>query len=169
MLRIILPLISVSCIIGTCSVSFTATGEMRKPDYSWSEVRLMIFGRTAFTAVLNSPYPTGILATQISKECLCGSFFQSWRIQRGGQLNVSESTVLCSSSTTYNIFTSNSGWSTGLQLSASTEQSNEAGKNLFRLTPYGALPDWWVDFRTPSQHAHVQSITWDRWSHSSVF
>ncbi|XP_030593891.1 vinexin isoform X2 [Archocentrus centrarchus] len=29
-----------------------------------------------------------------------------------------------------------------LQLSANTEESNEADKNLFRLTPHGALPDW---------------------------
>lgn len=34
--------------------------------------------------------------------------------------------------------------SAGLQVSANTQESNEADKNLFRLTPYGALPDWWV-------------------------
>ncbi|XP_031160941.1 vinexin isoform X8 [Sander lucioperca] len=32
-----------------------------------------------------------------------------------------------------------------LQLSANTEERNEADKNLFRLTPYGALPDWSED------------------------
>ncbi|XP_056275325.1 vinexin isoform X4 [Pseudoliparis swirei] len=32
-----------------------------------------------------------------------------------------------------------------LQLSANTEESNEADKNLFRLTPHGALPDWSED------------------------
>ncbi|XP_037634129.1 vinexin isoform X2 [Sebastes umbrosus] len=32
-----------------------------------------------------------------------------------------------------------------LQSSANTEGSNEADKNLFRLTPYGALPDWSED------------------------
>ncbi|XP_074527385.1 vinexin isoform X9 [Halichoeres trimaculatus] len=32
-----------------------------------------------------------------------------------------------------------------LQLSANTEENNEADKNLFRLTPYGALPDWSED------------------------
>lgn len=32
-----------------------------------------------------------------------------------------------------------------LQLSANTEESNEADKNLFRLTPHGALPDWSKD------------------------
>ncbi|XP_032372893.1 vinexin isoform X6 [Etheostoma spectabile] len=32
-----------------------------------------------------------------------------------------------------------------LQLSANTEERNEADKNLFRLTPYGALPDWCED------------------------
>lgn len=32
--------------------------------------------------------------------------------------------------------------SAGFQVPANTEESNEADKNLFRLTPYGALPDW---------------------------
>ncbi|TNN55610.1 Vinexin [Liparis tanakae] len=32
-----------------------------------------------------------------------------------------------------------------LQLSANTEESNEADMNLFRLTPHGALPDWSED------------------------
>ncbi|XP_034727145.1 vinexin isoform X4 [Etheostoma cragini] len=32
-----------------------------------------------------------------------------------------------------------------LQLSANSEERNEADKNLFRLTPYGALPDWCED------------------------
>ncbi|XP_034397789.1 vinexin isoform X3 [Cyclopterus lumpus] len=32
-----------------------------------------------------------------------------------------------------------------LQLSANTEESNESDKNLFRLTPHGALPDWSED------------------------
>ncbi|XP_040898533.1 vinexin isoform X4 [Toxotes jaculatrix] len=32
-----------------------------------------------------------------------------------------------------------------LQLSANAEESNDTDKNLFRLTPYGALPDWSED------------------------
>ncbi|XP_029915864.1 vinexin isoform X2 [Myripristis murdjan] len=32
-----------------------------------------------------------------------------------------------------------------IQTSANTEDENEADKNLFRLTPYGALPDWSED------------------------
>lgn len=32
----------------------------------------------------------------------------------------------------------------GFQLSTNTEESNKADDKLFRLTPHGALPDWWV-------------------------
>ncbi|XP_026177349.1 vinexin isoform X2 [Mastacembelus armatus] len=49
-----------------------------------------------------------------------------------------------------------------LQLSANTEQSNEADKNLFRLTPHGALPDWSEDVDKLSdpgkQHRQPKSI-----------
>ncbi|XP_042344197.1 vinexin isoform X4 [Plectropomus leopardus] len=49
-----------------------------------------------------------------------------------------------------------------LQLSAHTEESNEADKNLFRLTPYGALPDWSEDVDKLSdpgkQHPQPRSI-----------
>ncbi|XP_076587898.1 vinexin isoform X4 [Chaetodon auriga] len=49
-----------------------------------------------------------------------------------------------------------------LQLSANTEKSNEADKNLFRLTPYGALPDWSEDVDKLSdpgkQHPQPKSI-----------
>ncbi|XP_059193833.1 vinexin isoform X5 [Centropristis striata] len=49
-----------------------------------------------------------------------------------------------------------------LQLSANTEESNEADKNLFRLTPYGALPDWSEDVDKLSdpgkQHLQPRSI-----------
>ncbi|XP_022055555.2 vinexin isoform X3 [Acanthochromis polyacanthus] len=49
-----------------------------------------------------------------------------------------------------------------LRLSASTEQSNEADKELFRLTPYGALPDWSEDVDKLSdpgkQHRQPKSI-----------
>ncbi|XP_070820348.1 vinexin isoform X2 [Chaetodon trifascialis] len=49
-----------------------------------------------------------------------------------------------------------------LQLSANTEESNEADKNLFRLTPYGALPDWSEDVDKLSdpgkQHPQPKSI-----------
>ncbi|KAM9361035.1 vinexin isoform 2-T2 [Symphorus nematophorus] len=49
-----------------------------------------------------------------------------------------------------------------LQLSAKTEQSEEADKNLFRLTPYGALPDWSEDVDKLSdpgkQHPQPKSI-----------
>ncbi|XP_054466342.1 vinexin isoform X2 [Anoplopoma fimbria] len=48
------------------------------------------------------------------------------------------------------------------QLSANTEESNEADKNLFRLTPYGALPDWSEDVDKLSdpgkQHPEPRSI-----------
>ncbi|KAL7391850.1 hypothetical protein ABVT39_015761 [Epinephelus coioides] len=48
------------------------------------------------------------------------------------------------------------------QLSANTEESNEADKNLFRLTPYGALPDWSEDVDKLSdpgkQHPQPRSI-----------
>ncbi|XP_041855978.1 vinexin isoform X2 [Melanotaenia boesemani] len=54
-------------------------------------------------------------------------------------------------------------WSAeGLQLSAKTEERNEADKNLFRLTPYGALPDWSEDVDKLSdpgkQHPQPRSI-----------
>ncbi|KAM3611231.1 uncharacterized protein V6R79_015300 [Siganus canaliculatus] len=54
-------------------------------------------------------------------------------------------------------------WSTErLQSSANTEESNEADKNLFRLTPYGALPDWSEDVDKLSdpgkQHPQPKSI-----------
>uniref|UniRef100_UPI0037E874DA vinexin isoform X2 n=1 Tax=Semicossyphus pulcher TaxID=241346 RepID=UPI0037E874DA len=54
-------------------------------------------------------------------------------------------------------------WSaTRLQLSANTEESNEADKNLFTLTPYGALPDWTEDVDKLSdpgkQHPQPKSI-----------
>ncbi|XP_041793761.1 vinexin isoform X6 [Chelmon rostratus] len=49
-----------------------------------------------------------------------------------------------------------------LQLSANSEESNEADKNLFRLTPYGALPDWSEDVDKLSdpgkQHPQPKSI-----------
>nr|XP_020446266.1 sorbin and SH3 domain-containing protein 2-like isoform X2 [Monopterus albus] len=49
-----------------------------------------------------------------------------------------------------------------LQLPASTEQSKEADKDLFRLTPYGALPDWSEDVDKLSdpgkQHPQPRSI-----------
>ncbi|XP_027133583.1 vinexin isoform X1 [Larimichthys crocea] len=49
-----------------------------------------------------------------------------------------------------------------LQLSANTEKSDEADKNLFRLTPYGALPDWSEDVDKLSdpgkQHPQPRSI-----------
>ncbi|XP_062238509.1 vinexin isoform X6 [Platichthys flesus] len=49
-----------------------------------------------------------------------------------------------------------------LQLSASTEESNDTDKNLFRLTPYGALPDWSEDVDKLSdlgkQHPQPKSI-----------
>ncbi|XP_029137666.1 vinexin isoform X9 [Labrus bergylta] len=49
-----------------------------------------------------------------------------------------------------------------LQLSAHTEDNNEADKNLFRLTPYGALPDWSEDVDKLSdpgkQHPQPKSI-----------
>ncbi|XP_040011176.1 vinexin isoform X2 [Xiphias gladius] len=49
-----------------------------------------------------------------------------------------------------------------LQLSAKTEESNDAEKNLFRLTPYGALPDWSEDVDKLSdpgkQHPQPKSI-----------
>ncbi|CAK6950216.1 vinexin isoform X4 [Scomber scombrus] len=49
-----------------------------------------------------------------------------------------------------------------LQLSANTEENNEADKNLFRLTPYGALPDWSEDVDKLSdpgkQHPQPKSI-----------
>lgn len=70
----------------------------------------------------------------------------SWRIQSGGQPNVSESTkvhIVVPSSYVI-LLKTDLRWSAGLQLSANTEKSDEADKNLFRLTPYGALPDWWV-------------------------
>ncbi|XP_068422881.1 vinexin isoform X2 [Clinocottus analis] len=38
-----------------------------------------------------------------------------------------------------------------LQLSANTEENNEADNNLFRLTPHGALPDWSEDVDKVSQ------------------
>ncbi|XP_069555877.1 vinexin isoform X1 [Brachyistius frenatus] len=48
------------------------------------------------------------------------------------------------------------------RLSANTEESNEADKNLFRLTPYGALPDWSEDVDKLSdpgkQHPQPKSI-----------
>ncbi|XP_041644513.1 vinexin isoform X7 [Cheilinus undulatus] len=48
------------------------------------------------------------------------------------------------------------------QLSANTEENNEADKNLFRLTPYGALPDWSEDVEKLSdpekQHRQPRSI-----------
>ncbi|XP_008280524.1 vinexin isoform X2 [Stegastes partitus] len=54
-------------------------------------------------------------------------------------------------------------WSTErLRLSANTEQNNEADKDLFRLTPYGALPDWSEDVDKLSdpgkQHRQPKSI-----------
>ncbi|XP_053277163.1 vinexin isoform X3 [Pleuronectes platessa] len=49
-----------------------------------------------------------------------------------------------------------------LQLSASTEESSDTDKNLFRLTPYGALPDWSEDVDKLSdlgkQHPQPRSI-----------
>nr|XP_046243147.1 vinexin isoform X2 [Scatophagus argus] len=49
-----------------------------------------------------------------------------------------------------------------LQSSANTGESNEADKNLFRLTPYGALPDWSQDVDKLSdpgkQHSQPKSI-----------
>ncbi|KAM7018520.1 vinexin isoform 7-T7 [Tautogolabrus adspersus] len=49
-----------------------------------------------------------------------------------------------------------------LQLSANAEDNNEADKNLFRLTPYGALPDWSEDVDKLSdpgkQHPQPKSI-----------
>ncbi|XP_019949643.2 vinexin isoform X8 [Paralichthys olivaceus] len=49
-----------------------------------------------------------------------------------------------------------------LQLSASTEESSDTDKNLFRLTPYGALPDWSEDVDKLSdlgkQHPQPKSI-----------
>ncbi|XP_028433675.1 vinexin isoform X2 [Perca flavescens] len=49
-----------------------------------------------------------------------------------------------------------------LQLSANTEERNEADKDLFRLTPYGALPDWSEDVDKLSdpgkQHPQPKSI-----------
>ncbi|KAM7416154.1 hypothetical protein PAMA_018293 [Pampus argenteus] len=49
-----------------------------------------------------------------------------------------------------------------LQLSANTENNNEADKNLFCLTPYGALPDWSEDVDKLSdpgkQHPQPKSI-----------
>ncbi|XP_071338621.1 vinexin isoform X5 [Trachinotus anak] len=49
-----------------------------------------------------------------------------------------------------------------LQLSANTEESNDTDKNLFRLTPYGALPDWREDVDKLSdpgkQHPQPKSI-----------
>ncbi|XP_028269239.1 vinexin isoform X2 [Parambassis ranga] len=49
-----------------------------------------------------------------------------------------------------------------LGLSANTEDSNEADRNLFRLTPYGALPDWSEDVDKLSdpgkQHPQPKSI-----------
>ncbi|XP_039875756.1 vinexin isoform X2 [Simochromis diagramma] len=49
-----------------------------------------------------------------------------------------------------------------MQLSANTEEGNEADKNLFRLTPHGALPDWSEDVDRLSdpgkQHAQPKSI-----------
>ncbi|CAI5650778.1 unnamed protein product [Oreochromis niloticus] len=49
-----------------------------------------------------------------------------------------------------------------IQLSANTEESNEADKNLFRLTPHGALPDWSEDVDRLSdpgkQHTQPKSI-----------
>ncbi|KAF7660128.1 hypothetical protein LDENG_00288080 [Lucifuga dentata] len=55
------------------------------------------------------------------------------------------------------------GWSAKqLQPAASTEDSNETDKNLFRLTPYGALPDWSEDVDKLSdpvkQHPQPKSI-----------
>ncbi|XP_029961039.1 vinexin isoform X2 [Salarias fasciatus] len=54
-------------------------------------------------------------------------------------------------------------WSTErFQLSANTEESNEADMNLFRLTPHGALPDWSEDVDKLSepgkQHRQPKSI-----------
>ncbi|XP_018524452.1 vinexin isoform X2 [Lates calcarifer] len=54
-------------------------------------------------------------------------------------------------------------WSTErLKLSANTEESPDADKNLFRLTPYGALPDWSEDVDKLSdpgkQHPQPKSI-----------
>ncbi|XP_038559021.1 vinexin isoform X4 [Micropterus salmoides] len=54
-------------------------------------------------------------------------------------------------------------WSAELpQISANTEESNEADRNLFRLTPYGALPDWSEDVDKLSdpgkQHPQPKSI-----------
>ncbi|KAM7391531.1 hypothetical protein PAMP_022214 [Pampus punctatissimus] len=50
----------------------------------------------------------------------------------------------------------------GLQLSANAENNNEADKNLFSLTPYGALPDWSEDVDKLSdpgkQHPQPKSI-----------
>ncbi|XP_053181239.1 vinexin isoform X4 [Scomber japonicus] len=49
-----------------------------------------------------------------------------------------------------------------LQLSANKEENNEADKNLFTLTPYGALPDWSEDVDKLSdpgkQHPQPKSI-----------
>ncbi|XP_042278094.1 vinexin isoform X2 [Thunnus maccoyii] len=49
-----------------------------------------------------------------------------------------------------------------LQLSANTEGNNEADNNLFKLTPYGALPDWSEDVDKLSdlgkQHPQPKSI-----------
>ncbi|XP_067377458.1 vinexin isoform X2 [Channa argus] len=49
-----------------------------------------------------------------------------------------------------------------LQESTNTEKTNEADKNLFRLTPYGALPDWSEDVDKLSdpgkQHPQPKSI-----------
>ncbi|KAM7391530.1 hypothetical protein PAMP_022214 [Pampus punctatissimus] len=49
-----------------------------------------------------------------------------------------------------------------LQLSANAENNNEADKNLFSLTPYGALPDWSEDVDKLSdpgkQHPQPKSI-----------
>ena len=67
------------------------------------------------------------------------------RIQSGGQPSVSESSkvhIIKLSSYIITFYLRLILSSAGLQLSANTEESNEADKNLFRLTPYGALPDW---------------------------
>ncbi|XP_075894989.1 vinexin isoform X3 [Nelusetta ayraudi] len=54
------------------------------------------------------------------------------------------------------------GWSDRLSTSVTTEESSEADKNLFRLTPHGALPDWSEDVDKLSdpgrQHPQPRSI-----------
>lgn len=84
----------------------------------------------------------------LKKSFFVALLHQNWRIQSSGP-NVSESTkvhivVLFGYIISFLFFLPKTDLhcSAGFHISANTEESNEADKNLFRLTPYGALPDW---------------------------